>query len=176
MNEITWETMETNSGRPFRVRPLREDDIAHLVQIFEHMGPDSRYQRFGRPLPNPSPRYVWRQAENISQTAVQPHNFGLIAFAADDLPIASARYVALAEPYTAEFAISVRDDWQGMGVGRKLLHLLITAAKTRGVQTLVASIQSDNEAMWSVARQLPQAARHRPADDIYNLQVDLTQL
>ncbi|MCA9960992.1 MAG: GNAT family N-acetyltransferase [Anaerolineales bacterium] len=176
MSEATWETMETLTGRPFRVRPLREDDTAHLVQIFENMGADSRYQRFGRPLPNPSPSYVWRQAETISQTAVQPHNFGLIAFADDDLPIASARYVALAEPYTAEFAISVRDDWQGIGVGRKLLHHLVQAAKTRGMHTMVASIQSDNEAMWAVARQLPQAARRRATDDIYNLYVDLTNL
>lgn len=176
MHDIQWETMETHTGRPFRVRPMHEDDTPHLVNLFENMGADSRYKRFGRPLPNPSPRYIWNRAEDITQNTIKPHNFGLLAFATDDIPIASARYVALSEPYTAEFAISVRDDWQGIGVGRKLLRRLVSAAQTRGIQTLVASIQSNNEAMWAVARQFPQAARSQSAHDNYNLRVDLTQL
>jgi len=49
-----------------------------------------------------------------------------------------ARYVKEeASPGDAEFAIVLGDDWQGRGLGTKLLVSLLVAAKSRGVRRLV---------------------------------------
>jgi L-amino acid N-acyltransferase YncA len=44
----------------------------------------------------------------------------------------------------AEVAVVVRDDFQGRGVGRALLHRLPTLARRMQVHTVIGSIQADN--------------------------------
>jgi len=40
-----------------------------------------------------------------------------------------ARYARLADDVTCEFAITVADAWQGRGIGKKLLAMLVDAAR-----------------------------------------------
>src|SRR5215831_1612257 len=66
-----------------------------------------------------------------------------------------ARYVKdKIVPGEAEFAIVLADDWQGHGLGRKLLTNLLEAAKVRGVRRLVGTTLSSNSGMLALARRM----------------------
>ncbi len=54
----------------------------------------------------------------------------------------------------AAFAIVLADDWQGRGLGTKLLTSLIAAARVAGIATLHDITLSTNLAMISLARRL----------------------
>ena len=85
-----------------------------------------------------------------------------------------ARYVV--EPATgeAEFAIVVSDEWQGKGLGRKLLAHLIDAARRRRLKRLVGTTLSENAAMLSLAREVGFKARREAGSAmIMTLSLDL---
>ena len=67
--------------------------------------------------------------------------------------IGVARYVKdESVPGEAEFAIVLADEWQGRGLGTKLLASLLAAARNNGVRRAVATTISTNEGMLALAR------------------------
>jgi L-amino acid N-acyltransferase YncA len=59
------------------------------------------------------------------------------------------------DPGIAEVAISLRDDYQNIGIGRQLMRRLACEARDAGYRTLMASIRNDNPAIWKVFNSLP---------------------
>jgi GNAT superfamily N-acetyltransferase len=56
-----------------------------------------------------------------------------------------ARYIALPhDPYAAEVAIAVADEWQRVGIGRRLMSELVGRAGAAGVTRLLAYVDADN--------------------------------
>ncbi len=47
----------------------------------------------------------------------------------------------------AEFAVMVRSDWHGRGLGFKLMHTLITCADRRAIGTLYGDVLRENTTM-----------------------------
>jgi acetyltransferase len=54
----------------------------------------------------------------------------------------------------AEFAVLVRSDLKGQGLGKLLMHKLIRYCCDRGTRELWGSVMADNEAMLHLARSL----------------------
>lgn len=148
------DSFDTKTGMTVQVRPLRPDDAPSLVDIFEHLGPESRYNRFLQPVDNVGIDRIWAEAENIANL-VTAGSYGLIAFA--DLPqhagapVGAARYVKM-DSTQAELAISVRDDLHGQGIGGNLLRLLISHAVTEGIEQLVGTVQNSNTGLWAILK------------------------
>ncbi|HID51913.1 MAG TPA: GNAT family N-acetyltransferase [Anaerolineae bacterium] len=169
-------TFQARNGIQLRVRHLEYDDAPYLVDLFAHMGPDSRYRRFLQSLDNPSPTRVWQEAERIAH-AVRPYNDGLIAFAdlpgEPNAPVGVARYMQM-EPGVAEVAMSVRDDMQGQGVGTYLFRLLVEEARKNGVRKLVGTVQNNNKAMWIVFDRIPYPLTRQLTGTESEVEIDLT--
>jgi acetyltransferase len=53
---------------------------------------------------------------------------------------------------SAEFAVSIADEWQGCGLGSLLLARLIAAAKKAGVETITGETLASNRAMLHLAQ------------------------
>jgi acetyltransferase len=88
--------------------------------------------------------------------------------------IGVARYVKLSSPGDAEFAIVLSDDWQGRGLGTRLLASLLLAAKNHGVRRLVATTLSENDRMLALGRKLGFKVATDPGSAmITNLTLDL---
>jgi len=74
--------------------------------------------------------------------------------------IGLARYLRLPdEPDTAEFAVSVVDEYQGQGVGRSLLEKLIESAKLNDIHLLRGYVLPQNDRMLGLAKRLQASTR-----------------
>ena len=175
--QIYTDSFSTKNGLQIQLRHIQQGDAPLLVQIFDHMGPESRYSRFLQSLDDPNPELIWEEAERIAQAAPDQKD-GLLAFAnlpeEGVVPIGAARYVRL-EPETAEAAISIRDDLHNMGIGTKLLQLMTEQARQAGVKKLVATIHNENKIIWKVLKKLPYQLRRTPEGIYSEIEVDLTK-
>ncbi|MFO7538335.1 MAG: APH(3') family aminoglycoside O-phosphotransferase [Chloroflexota bacterium] len=175
--EIWLATITAKDGTAVRVRLVGPDDVENLITIFDHMGPESRYQRFHRNLEHPPQAQVIIEAERIAQAEPEQQE-GLIGFA--DLPgepgapVGAARYVVL-EPGVAEVAMSVRDDCQGLGIGTRLLQMIAERAREAGIRRLTGEILNENEAVWVVLKRLPYRVSRRPQGLFSSVEIDLTK-
>lgn len=139
------------------VRPLQSDDTPLLVEIFGHLGDESRYRRFNELIGNVDDRRIWAEAEHIAH-GVARNSSGMLAFAdlpeIENTPIGGVRYV-LSAPEEAELAVSVIDEFQGLGIGTHLVELLVENARTAGIKRLTGIVQNDNAGIWGIMRKLP---------------------
>lgn len=169
-------TFYANDGQKITARPLASDDSPLLVDLFNHMSSESRYRRFHQTLDHVPESRIWQEATQITQF-VPETSFGYIAFVAcpdmGQIPIGVARYVD-SGPAEAEVAISIRDDFQNLGVGKKLMRLLAFQAEIMGYRRLVASIQNDNIAIWRVFQHLPYHIFRTPDGSYANIIIVLT--
>jgi RimJ/RimL family protein N-acetyltransferase len=68
-------------------------------------------------------------------------------------PVGVARFVQTA-PESAELAIVVVDEWQGLGVGRELLGTLVGHAAAGGISVVTASVLLENHRALALMRGL----------------------
>jgi GNAT superfamily N-acetyltransferase len=174
MENLVIDSFETKNGLLVRVRPLLPEDAPYLVEIFKHMGADSRYLRFNQPLAQVSLERVWTEAENIAHLEPQ---IGFIAFA--DLPggagapIGAVRCVCLGDG-VAETAVSVRDDMQNQGIATNLLDILVKEAKKQGVRKLVATVQNVNKPILRILNRMSYVCTRKIVGPDMELELDLT--
>jgi acetyltransferase len=64
---------------------------------------------------------------------------------------------------SSEFAVLVHDEFQGQGLGHKLINLLIGIAREKGLQEIVGTVLSDNERMLRLCRRLGFTTRLAPS-------------
>jgi RimJ/RimL family protein N-acetyltransferase len=150
-------TFTTKKGHLLKLRPLQAEDAHHLVDLFNHMGPTSRYLRFNLALTNPDPDLVWSEARRLAQIDPEKDGAWLAFCELDDQPIApvaGVRYMRV-EPQVAEASLAVRDDMQNQGIGTELLIFLVERAREAGIRRLVASAQRGNRALWRLLEKAP---------------------
>lgn len=135
-----------------RIRPMTRDDQPALQAVFDGMSPESRLRRFHAPVGVLAPSLARPLLDIDGQRHV-----ALLAEVgrAHRRPIGIARYVR--EPDDrAEIAVEVVDDWQGRGVGTRLVRALVEHARRAGVLELHGDVLADNEPVQRLlARQLP---------------------
>lgn len=158
------------------VRLLRQKDAPYLVDLFEHMSSESRYRRFHQPTDNVPPEQVWAEARRIA-TAVPDEQLGLIAFSTlpgeGEVAVGVARVVWLSDS-VAEVAMSVRDDRQGQGIGKRLLTMILELAQITGAEKVVGMVQNDNMPMWYLFDQLPYPVTRLVDGSESEITIDLT--
>jgi GNAT superfamily N-acetyltransferase len=135
-------------------RPVRPDDEARFRRLWPRLSPDTVYRRFHAPLcrlPAATVRHLVEVDHDLREAVV--------AVVGEEV-VGVARYDrSAADPSRAEFAVVVEDTWQGVGIGRQLILGLLRLAAERGVRTLTATVQVDNDRMVHLVRRLlPQAS------------------
>ncbi|MGB3716833.1 MAG: GNAT family N-acetyltransferase [Candidatus Promineifilaceae bacterium] len=152
MNTTIEHSFYSKANHLVKVRPMQPEDAHHLVDLFEHMGPDSRYLRFNLTLTNPDSEAVWERAKRMAR--VDPERDGAwLAFTdlpdQSDAPVAGARYIRI-DQETAEAALAVRDDMQNQGIGSELLAYLAERAREAGIRKMVAIVQGANRSLLHI--------------------------
>lgn len=154
MDDISEYMFYSKEGDRLSVRPLLPEDAHFLVDLFEHMGPDSRFLRFNLSLKDPDPEHVRSAAQRMARVD-RTRDGAWLAFTdlpdQPNAPVAGARYIRL-DPESAEVALAVRDDMQNRGIGTQLLIYLAEQARKSGVHRLVATIQRSNRRLFHILK------------------------
>ncbi len=134
-------------GSTLRLRPPAAADSEALVRFFAELSEQSLYLRF-HGHPSVDARLVARDLEPdwVERGAL----IGAVATADGERVVTLANYVRLRDRDVAEVAFAVADDYQGRGIGPRLLEQLATRAATQGISRFVAEVISENRAMLRV--------------------------
>lgn len=137
-------------GREVGLRPIVASDAAAEQAFFSTLSLDSRHKRFHIGLRELSPTLL----KLLTEVDQRQHVAWVVEALEPGHPvIADARYVhEVGRPGHAEFALAVADDWQGRGLGRRLIAHLAAHARRHGVQQLYGDILADNRRMLALMR------------------------
>ena len=159
------ETWVAADGTVVTIRPISAADLALEQEFVDGLSASTGYQRLmsrRRPSFDELRRFTDINPEReLALIAIAPVDGG-------QRQIGVARYVKEeSSPSDAEFAIVLSDDWQGRGLGTRLLGSLLVAAKSDGVHRLVGTTMSENRGMLALATQagVQACARPRLGDD-----------
>jgi acetyltransferase len=158
------EMLVLREGRVVTLRPAHHSDKNALQSFFATLSPRSRLLRFHGGV-NELPDAVLR----AFTTQVPCQHVALVAMAAahdgQQCLVAEARYVAdVAAPGRAEFALTVADGWQGLGLGGALLRRLATHAASEGLEVLDGRVIAGNVWMLGLLRGLGASLRSEGAE------------
>lgn len=145
-NCMTPDAWDCQHESPLLMRQGRPDDIDRALDFVRHLSPGTRYFRFGKMQGLSFDRDRLAGIFNPDDD----HNVHYIVTISEDsreIMIASGRLVIPEAGSASELLIVVRDDWQGRGVGRRLVAKLCHAAILREVHTVYCQVLPTNQRM-----------------------------
>jgi acetyltransferase len=140
------------SGGALFLRPVRPEDEPVIVEAFRRLDPADVRLRFFAPIKE----LPHEMAARLTQIDYD-REMALIGFGDGgglSGPVGIARLSADPDNLQAEFAVIVRSDLKGRGIGGLIMRELIAYARTRDIGTLVGDVLAENSAMLALAREL----------------------
>jgi acetyltransferase len=157
---IAEEQHRLRDGRAVILRSLGDGDERRLQDLLDHMSLADIRHRFFVPIRELGPA--------LSRHLSHPDPERELALAAhlpeEEAILGVARLAADETRRRAEFALAVRTDWKGHGLGRLLLRRLLEGAAARDLAELWGDVQRDNDAMLGLCRKLGFAIAEHPAE------------
>jgi acetyltransferase len=146
------ETVEWQ-GQPLLLRPIRPEDAPAHLELFDALTPDDvRYRMFVRVRElTPSQLARFTQIDYDREMAF---------VATRDRPgaapetLAVGRVVADPDNVSAEFAVTVRSDLKGTGLGTMMMEKLVAYCRQRGTREIVGEVLPQNARMIGLVRKL----------------------
>jgi acetyltransferase len=140
-------------GETILLRPIRPEDGAAHVDFFNHLTPDDvRYRMFVRVRElQPAQLARFTQIDYDREMA-----FIATRAAADghQETLGVGRVVADPDNVSAEFAVTVRSDLKGKGLGRMLMDKLIAYCRARGTREIVGEALPQNAPVIGLVKKL----------------------
>lgn len=155
-----------HSAGPVELIPVGPPHRGLLADAFSDLSDRSRYLRFMAPLSRLSESDLSYLTE---LDMVDRFAWGILV---DGRPAAVGRYVRVADgSTTAEVALTVLDDFQGMGLGTLLVECLAVVARDRGYATFSFEVLAENRAMLRILDKLGAAVEAEAG--VVHAEVDL---
>lgn len=156
--------LRLRDGREVTLRAVEPTDAAEIIQAFERLSVDARYNRFMQ-----HKKQLNAEALERSVNPQPGHDFVLVATipAPDGIDIVGAAQYLRAEvnnPSVCEFSITVAKEWRGTGLATELLASLLRRAPSDGYTTMEGSVMAANTPMRALARKLGFEIEHVPED------------
>jgi RimJ/RimL family protein N-acetyltransferase len=128
-------------GVALRLRPIRGDDAAGLLALYDRLSPDSLYFRFfAVPDKDAGKAQYLARVDYDRRYAIVAEKEGAI--------VGVARWERFDDrPSHAEVAFTVADDFQGRGLGSLLFRRLASLARARQITVFTAEVLKNNERM-----------------------------
>jgi RimJ/RimL family protein N-acetyltransferase len=146
---VTGRPVVLRDGSTVLIRQVHSADAPLLADGFARLSARSRQLRFLTPKQELSP------AELRDFTDLDHHDHEALGAQnhADGRGVGIARYVRDADdPQAAEIAVTIVDDWQGLGLGTELVAQLSERARSEGIRRFTALVAADNPAMAGLLR------------------------
>ncbi|KAB2868354.1 MAG: GNAT family N-acetyltransferase, partial [Bauldia sp.] len=161
------------SGLACTVRPIRPEDKPLLLDMVSHSSSDDIRLRFFGALKS----IQSGMAARLSQIDYS-REMALVAVApapetGKDEILGVARFIADPNFETAEFAVMVRTDQKGRGLGYELMTELIAYARSHELRILHGEVLRENATMLQMTRELGFAQEDTDAPEIVKVTIDL---
>ncbi|MDX1590147.1 MAG: bifunctional acetate--CoA ligase family protein/GNAT family N-acetyltransferase [Oleiphilaceae bacterium] len=164
-----WVTLP-RSGRKVLLRPVRaEDEPAHLELHRQQSAESLRYRFF---------HYRSHFSHDDIARMVQIDYDREMVFIADPEgegreTLGTVRVWTDADNQQCEFAVMVRDDQRGEGLGRTLLEKMIAYCRSRGTREMVGTVLPENFPMLHLAERLGFGIHQNPEEGVMDLRLIL---
>lgn len=134
------------NGRKLRIQRISDCHVDDIAYLLKNLGERSKRFRFCSDLSHVAEEFF----DNLAQATVkrcQVQGYGLIVFDSEtEEPVAMSQYVSNGAR-SAEFSITIADNWQGNGLGKILTDRIMKQAKKDGISHVEAVVAHENTAM-----------------------------
>jgi acetyltransferase len=156
---VEWERrIALPGGRAVLARPVRPEDEALFLAFFQQVSAEDLRLRFFAPVRDFSHAFLARltqidYARAIAFVAIDPDSGDMMG---------AVRLHADANHETGEYAILLRSDLKGLGLGWELMRLMIEWARAEGLATIEGQVLRENTTMLEMCRRLGFSVRGDP--------------
>jgi acetyltransferase len=145
-----WSRREEIAGLgTLTLRPIRPEDELLYESFFARVTAEDRRLRFLAPKRELSHRFIARLTQ-----IDYAREMAFVALDGEGEMLGVARLASDPDLTRAEFAILVRSDLQGRGLGSALMRHLIAYARSRGLAALDGLVLAENTMMLALCREL----------------------
>lgn len=163
-------------GGSYTVRPVHPDDAQMLQTLVQQLSPESRWFRYVSRMLELPPAMLARFTlidydREMALVAVVRER----SSAPDGSPVETERIVGVSRYFTGpdqtscEFSLVVADDYNGQGLGSRLLESIIDVARDQGLAEIEGLVLSNNTGMLKLTRRLGFAVKPFPDDPDFKL-------
>jgi len=141
-------------NRALLIRPIRPEDETLMTRFHETLSVESVYARYAQVL-----SLRQRTAhDRLARLCFIDYDRQIALVAIDENPasqiVAVARLIKLHGTRDAEFAVTVSDAYQGIGLGSQLLARIAAIARDERLDRLIGQISTNNQRMLAICRNL----------------------
>lgn len=166
------QTVDLGDGRRFFIRPIRPEDEPLLIGMLEKCTPDDIRLRFFAPLKDISHTFAARLTQIDYDREMALCALSLPESGKDQELLGVVRLIADPNRENAEFAVFVRSDLKGIGLGFRLMTEILAYAYSQNIGHVFGDVLAENTTMLHVATELGFTVE-RNADDPSIVRVDL---
>ncbi len=149
-------------GEHYRFRSIRASDAGSLMRGYDAMSDESKWSRLLTARPHLSEEMAERFCTPDPAEEVCLVIEGRDALAGEIL--GGGRVAGLAPGERAEFAVSLRPEARGLGLGHQILKAAIEVARARGCSGVWGTISAENLEMLALARHMGMTVERDPDD------------
>lgn len=164
---VEWARTIATSGATFEVRPIKPADLSLYPRFLARVSPEDVRLRFLAPRRHFSDEMLKR----LTQLDYD-RDIAFVALEDGGDLAAIARLSCDPERQRAEYAIFVRTDLQGHGLGWSLLHHLIDYARSEKIESIEGIVLAENVKMLAMCREVGFTVETHP-DEVGAMRVRL---
>jgi acetyltransferase len=149
-------------GTDIVMRPIRPEDAEIEQSFVRNLSDQARYFRFMQSIHELTPEMLVRFTQ-----IDYDQEMAFIAVTEQDgqeQQIGVGRYVTNLDGESCEFGLVIADRWQGLGIGHRIMNLLIKVARDRGLASMEGEVLSDNGKMLALLKSLDFHIETHPED------------
>lgn len=148
-------------GGDYTVRPIRPDDAQMLQELTQSLSAESRYFRFVSSITELPPTMLARFTlidydREMALVAVvkERHSDSEGIFTETERIVGVSRYITNPDQSSCEFSLLVADDFNGKGMGSRLMLAIMDVARERGLAEIEGLVLANNPGMLKLMRSL----------------------
>ncbi len=149
----------SSDGRPYTLRPIQPEDGENLQRFVRGLSEQTRYYRFISAISELTPRMLARYTQidydrEVALVATVPEPDDPSPGRRGERIIGVVRYLLNPDRDTGEYAVVIADDWQGRGLGSRLMRTIVDVAARRGMRQLIGYVLGNNRPMLTMMQRL----------------------
>ena len=147
-------------GRDVTIRPIRPEDAEIEQEFIRNLSDEAKYFRFMHAIHELTPEMLVRFTQ-----IDYDREMALIATTEEDgteTQHGVVRYVTNPDQNSAEFALVISDEFQGHGIGQRMMKRLMEIARARGLDLMEGEVLTANHRMLDLVRSMDFQVQRSP--------------